>query len=182
MPDLSNREPGTANREPISRHSGYTLSELLVVLAVVATVTIGAFMAMPDPRGQDDRLATDQLRAGLRYAQNLAMCRERFVRVAFSVASNTFAVAIATSNPPTAYVSVPHPVRQTDWLVSFGEDYPDVKLAAVNIGGGDGLLFSATNGVPCAGSGALLDSTGVVTFASGRRLNITPGTGYVTVQ
>jgi type II secretory pathway pseudopilin PulG len=168
---------------PGARRAGFTLTQLVVVLAIVAIVTLGGFMAMPDPRSQDDRLATDQLRSSLRYAQNLAVCRERFVRVAFNVASNTYAVSIATGNPPTAYVAVPHPVKQTDWIESFTEDFPDARLASAAIGGTNILLFNGTNGVPWnASSGSASTATGIVTFASGRQVNIFPGTGYVTVQ
>ncbi len=159
--------------------SGFSLIEGIVVLVIVSVAAAAAFWRYPDPRSQDARVARDDLWALLRYAQNLAVCRHRFVRVEWDTNANTWAVFLATNHPPTGYAPAVDPMRQAAWFVRLSDEYPNVRLRKADFDGWPAVLFCPTNGRPCRPDGIPLQGTGTVEFASGQRVELLPLTGYV---
>ncbi len=162
--------------------AGFSLVELVVVIAIAAVLAAVAAFSIPGLQSDRRQVAADMLAAHLRYARDMAMNRERTTCVAFSVASNLYTVAIATNEAvayaPAVFTPVRDPVKQIDWVVRLSNDYPGVTLsAATNM-----ILFSRTNGIPCNISGVPLAATATVTFTSGRTVLIVPLTGFVRVQ
>jgi MSHA pilin protein MshC len=64
--------------------SGFTLIELVVLLLVVGLLSAFAFQRLGSVGGMKAAAFTDKLRADLRYAQNVAMTRNRRARVYFN--------------------------------------------------------------------------------------------------
>lgn len=173
---------GTASSSDQKRwqnRAGFTVVELILVIAIVGIIAVMAVLKLPSIQTHRDRSAAEELMMHLRYAQNLAMNRERTTRVEFDVASHSYSVFIADAG---GFVPAKDPVTQTDWVVNISERFSGVELSSVNINGGNELRFSETNGIPCDVSGAPIASDGTITFRSGLKVVITPETGYVSIQ
>ncbi len=163
------------------RAGGFSLVELIVVMLVISILAVLVFekitTVLSSTRAQ---LAANELSVNLRYIRNMAMDQERTTRVIFSVASNSYAVAIYASN---SFVAAIDPVTQSHWLVAISDRFPGVALTTVNIGGSNTVYFSGTNGVPLINTnGALLTTNGIIAFDTGLTVTIAPDTGYVSLQ
>ena len=163
--------------------AGFSLVEVVVVILIIGLIALAALRNLPDPRSLEGGLAADQMRAHLRYAQRMAMDRERNVQVIFRVASNSYDVLLADTNvAPVTYALARHPTTQQDWRVNLDDEFQDVTMTAASIGGSNVLVFSSTGGLPCQASGAAVTSTATITFGAKFTVSIIPGTGYVAIQ
>lgn len=82
--------------------------------------------------------------------------------------------------------TVPDPAEPTQsLLVNLGSAYPGVTITAVNIAGGNTVVFSP-NGTPYnAKNGTALTADGVITLSNGsatKTVRIAPETGRITIQ
>lgn len=167
---------------PASAGAGVTLVQVLVVIVIVGILGAVAVLRLADLQAPRDEMAASTLMMHLRYAQSVALSRECTTRVKFSVASNRYSVAIADTNAPGGYVLLKDPVTRADWVTDLSAEFPGVALSTVDFNLQDALLFSATNGAPCDGSGAALTATGRIAFVSGRTLTVARETGYVALS
>jgi len=108
------------------RPGGFTLMELIAVLAIVAVLSVSA-TAMFSKRSFDTGRFTQEVEAVIAYAQKEAVARRRTVTVTVSAASADFAVCKGF-NPCGGTVGLPLPTR------SGGASLPapsNVALSAV---------------------------------------------------
>ena len=174
-----NNSPFSILHSPFS--FGFSLVELVVVMFVISILAVLVFEKittfLSSTRAQ---LAANELGVNLRYIQNMAMDRERTTRVIFSVASNSYSVWVYGTN---SFVAANDPIKQSPWLVALSGRFPGVSLKNVNIGGGDTVYFSGTNGIPLINTnGDLLTTNGSILFNSGLTVTIVPGTGYIGLE
>jgi MSHA pilin protein MshC len=66
------------------RHKGFTLIELVMVIVLIAIISLFVAPRMTDVTGTKASAFRDKLKADIRYAQDLAMTRNRRVRVYFN--------------------------------------------------------------------------------------------------
>jgi Tfp pilus assembly protein FimT len=159
---------------------GYSTIELAVVIAITVVFLAIAVAPKYAPRSERAQIAASDLEAGLRYAQRVALSRDRTVRFSFSVVSNSYTVQIADTNAPGGFSFLKEPATQTDWAKNISNSYAGVRISSVNIAGTNVLYFNRTNGVPCGTSGAPIATTGIIVFAAGPTVAVSPDTGYVS--
>lgn len=159
---------------------GYSTVELAVVMCIVAVFLAIAIAPEYTPKTEKAEIAAADVGAGLRYAQRVALSRDRTVRITFSAVSNSYSVHIADTNAPGGYRFLKDPVTQMDWTRSISNLYAGVCISTVDIAGANVLYFNRTNGIPCSSSGEALAATGRIVFAAGPTIAITPDTGYVS--
>jgi len=163
--------------------SAFSLVELIVVMLVISILAVLAIekiaTVLSSTRAQ---LAANELGVNLRYIRNMAMDRERTTRVIFSVASNSYSVAIYDTNAPGGYAVANDPVKQAPWRVAISNRFPGVALTNMNIGGGNTVYFSETNGIPCYNTNSPLTTNGSISFNSGLTVTIAPDTGYIELK
>lgn len=165
----------------ISPARGFSLLELVVVMLVISILAVlvseKISAVLSSTRAQ---LAANELGVNLRYIRNMALDQERTTRVMFSVASNSYSVAIFDTN---SFVALNDPVKQSPWRVAISDRFPGVALATVDIGGGNTVYFSGTNGVPLVNTnGTLLTTNASIAFDSGLTVTIAPDTGYIGLE
>ncbi|MCG2660078.1 MAG: prepilin-type N-terminal cleavage/methylation domain-containing protein [Kiritimatiellae bacterium] len=160
------------------RAGGFSLVELIVVMLVISILAVWGIekitTVLSSTRAQ---LAANELCVNLRYIRNMAMDRERTTRVIFSVASNSYSVAISDTNG--IFSQAANPVTQSPWEVYVDERFPGVELVGVSNIPNNTLDFSATNGIPLNTNGVWLTTTGSITFNSSLTVTIMPDTGYI---
>jgi prepilin-type N-terminal cleavage/methylation domain-containing protein len=162
--------------------NAFTIVEVAVVLSALSILAVAVFLLRSTAPDQCARMAARELAAHLRYAQRLAVARERTTRFAFDVAANSYAVSIADTNAPGGYAPLKDPVTQEDWNVAVADRFPGVELATANINGNNVLYFAGTNGIPWDIFRVPLSGPGTVSFRSGIAIEIAVLTGYVTVS
>jgi prepilin-type N-terminal cleavage/methylation domain-containing protein len=109
----------------IHRNRGFTLTELVAVLVIVAVLAVSA-TSMFSRRGFDTASFADQARIQLAYAQKVAVAARRTVTV--TVAGNTISLAMCADGACGSTVPVPSPqgeptfVRTAPSGVTIGPD------------------------------------------------------------
>jgi len=73
-----------AAEKRIMNHKGFTLMELVMVIVLIAIVAVFVAPRLGDVTAMKAGAFTSKLRADIRYAQNLAMTRNRRARVYFN--------------------------------------------------------------------------------------------------
>jgi len=160
-------------------NSGFSLIELMVVATIAVVLAVAAVYSLSGIRAERNRVAAETLMMHLRYARDVAVSREKNMKIVFSVPSNSYSISIEDTNAPGGYAFANDPATQTDLVVDISQSYPGVALSAVN---NNMVIFSKTNGVPYDISGLPLSSTGTISFSSGSTVTIAPRTGYVGTQ
>jgi len=107
---ISDRASG---RRLASRHRGFTMVELILVIVLVGIVSAVAMTRFFDRTVYDAATAAEQLRAILRYGQKLAIAQNRSVFV--QLAPNRVALCFANENPCGAANQVPAPGGENSW-------------------------------------------------------------------
>lgn len=179
-PSTSYLRPATYDLRLATDRLGFSLVEMIVVMLVISILMVLVFEKLTIVSSTRAQLAANELRVNLRYIRNMAMDRERTTRVIFSVASNSYSVAISDTNG--VFSPAKNPATQLPWLVDLDERFSGVALASVNVDGlgGATLYFSATNGIPLINTnGAPLTTNGSIVFNSGLTVTIVHDTGYI---
>jgi len=164
---------------PSSFPPAFSLIELVVIMVIVGILAMVAIIKFTGVDSQSNRIAANELRSHLTYVRNMAMNRERAMKVQFS--SNSYEVWEAVTNLTGTYRRARDPVTQKDWTVDLNSKFPGVTPLAVNINGKSTLYFSETNGTPLGTNWVLL-TNGIITFKSGLTVTIARETGYADLE
>lgn len=167
---------------PSSFSAAFSLIELIVVMLIVGILAMVTIIKFTGVDSSSNRVAANELRSHLTYIRNMAMSRERAMKVQFSVVSNRYNVYMATNKWTDGYLPAKDPVTQKDWIVDLNSKFSGVTLASIDINGGNTLFFSETNGMPFDAAWAPLTANGVITFKNSTlRVRVIPVTGYAEV-
>jgi prepilin-type N-terminal cleavage/methylation domain-containing protein len=164
---------------PEPTQSGFTILEFTVVIALIAVLTVFTLHGMLNTDEHTKHAAYEEVTSHLLHARAFAMSCERTCRISFNVASNGYDVQVADTNSPGSYVTAEDPARRGPWSVAISDLFPGVQLDAVNINGGNVLIFSARTGAPADSTGGVLSANAVIRFTSGAQVLVTPDTGHV---
>ena len=157
--------------KPVRQAQGFTLAEIMVVVAIVG---IAAAMVVPmigDTSDIQAASAARMLMSDLEYAQGRAMVTQSPVTVAFDTDAGSYLLRDAGGTTLT------HPVTHNPFAVSLAASgMGDTALSQVNFGGVAAVTFDALGAPNAAGFVVLLAGS------SGRRIDLAAVTGKATVQ
>jgi prepilin-type N-terminal cleavage/methylation domain-containing protein len=148
--------------------SGFTLLELVMVIALLSIIAVVAAPRMVNVTSANAGASAEKLRADIRYAQDLAMTRNQRVRVSI-VSANTYQITIA-GNPV-----VDPSTGRNNMVLSAGSTFGATTF------NGSYVEFDSSLGVPYDGAGALTAIGSITVTASGQNytITVTPQTGAV---
>jgi prepilin-type N-terminal cleavage/methylation domain-containing protein len=166
----------------VRAESGFTLTELIVILVIVGTL---AWLAYPKVASFDEiklDAAARRLAADLRYAQSLAISKRVMHGILFEPSLERYTVFAPTSSSPiTDPADRAQPLR-VDY--TSRTEFLGVALASATFGTTPGVKFDYF-GVPRDSAGTDLAATGRVILSyqgSSDTIDVAPQTGMVTIR
>lgn len=174
------------NLKPKIVQHGFTMLELMVVLAIIAIAAAIVVPIASSAGSMQLRAAVTMVAADLEYAKSMSISRGQRYSVVFD--SGTESYRITDPNGTT----IKHPVKGPtfDYAVDFRSDS---RLSGVDIvsAGFDGVSTVAFDylgipySVPGVGSPTALLSAGVIRLRAGgieKTVSVEPVTGYITIS
>ena len=166
------------------QRKGFSIMELVVVLAIVGILGIFAFLALDPYKGIKLDAGAQKVAADLQYARNLALSTAKWVGVSFEVDPvNTYRVFEADDTGDTI-IENPSALGKP-FVVDIEDFYDGIIITQVNCGGGSkmvfhplGIPYTDRNGSQIAGASVITLSYRGVT----REVRVTPNTGRIEVQ
>ena len=154
---------------PLSR-SGFTLVELLIVVAMIAIMAAIVVPMAVDTSDFQAKAAAETLVAALEHAQTEAIVRQEPVTVTFDVTAETYSLSNA-SGP------LIHPIDKKTYVVGLGpsSDLPEVEIVSANFDGSNTVTFDVLGAPDSAGSVKLQAGTDVYT------VDVMAATGLVSI-
>ena len=162
------------------RIRGFTLVELLIVIAIISIAALTAIPMMSSAASMQIRSAANMLAADLEYAKSMAISRAQNFSVVFDVSADSYQIEDQYGNV------LPHPVKKGfNYVVDFQNDGRLNKVDIISVD------FDSTSevkydylGSPYNGSGTPLNS-GVVSLQAGgttTTVTVEPVTGFISIQ
>lgn len=183
LPPGSDRIDTDGRRSDLPRSGGFTLVEIIIVVAVIL---IAAMLALPMFSSAGDmqaRSAANMIMADIEYAKSMAIARGQNYSVVFNTANESY--KIVDDNGAT----IAHPVKKGfNYVVSFSTDgrldKVDVTTVDFDPGSSATITFDYL-GSPYSGTGTTspLSSAQIILQAGGTSMTIQvePITGYVSI-
>jgi prepilin-type N-terminal cleavage/methylation domain-containing protein len=165
-----------------ARAAGFTLTELIVILAIVGVL---AWVAFPKFSAYNEiklDAAARRLAADLRYAQNQTIGKRKTHGILFETARNRYTVFAPTPATPAFDPADPGRPLQVDFDAAAA--YRGVTLASAAFGSTPGVRFDYF-GVPRDSAGVELATVGRVILSYqglADTVEVAPLTGAVTVR
>ncbi len=159
---------------------GFTLVELLIVIAIIMIAGLTAIPMMSSAASVQIRSAANMLAADLEYAKSMSISRAQNFSVVFDKNTESYWIEDQDGNV------IPHPVKKGfDYVIDFQNDG---RLNKVDIVDAD---FDATSevkfdylGSPLNGSGGPLNS-GVISLQAGgttTTVRVEAVTGFISIE
>ncbi len=167
------------NAMPTVVRHGFTMIEIVVVMAILAIAAAIVVPMMSSAGTMQLRAAVNIVAADLEYAKSMSVSRGQRYSVVFDKNTETYWIIDDSGTV------IKHPVNQGDYRVNFRADsrLRQVDVVDASFNGTDRVSFDYM-GSPFDGTGAPLNS-GVVTLrAAGttRTVTVEPVTGYVSIS
>lgn len=166
------------------KNRGYTLVEMVVILAIMGIMAVVAFVALNPYRVVRLDAAAQKVKADLLYARNLALSTSKWYGISFEADPvNTYRIYQTDGSVDTA-IEDPSELGK-DFIVDLNDYYSGVKISSVNMAGGNKIEFHPLGTPYDDKNGSAFTLTGVVSLAySGltKSIQITPNTGRISVQ
>ncbi len=165
----------------VKDRSGFTLTELLIIVAIVGILAITAVIPILETRALRLDAAAQRLVYDIRYAQQLAINRQVDCGVSFSIINNSYFVYIGTTATKAT-----DPLTKGDLEIDYDTDsnYQGVDLISTNLSGNQLAFMAPYLGAPSDGAGSALASQGTVSLQMGSEtetVTIQPDTGEVKI-
>jgi prepilin-type N-terminal cleavage/methylation domain-containing protein len=154
-----------------ARGRGFTLTELLIVVMLIAVL---AAVAIPMALDTDDiqaSAAARKITGDLQYAQNQAIATQTPITVTFSASGDSYQLSNASG-------ILVHPINKSSYVVSFStqRELSRVDVLSADFGGTSAVTFDEM-GAPGAG-GSVAIQAGARTLT----LNVADVTGLVSAS
>ncbi len=174
------------NSKPKIVRDGFTMVELMVVLAIIAIAAAIVVPLASSAGSMQIRAAVTMVAADLEYAKSLSISRGHRYAVVFNKDAESYQIEDLSMPVGDPARIVDHPVRKGfKYIVNFATDS---HLSQVNIVDAN---FDTTNAVsfdylgsPFNGNNGNLNS-GVITLRAGsitRTVSVQPVTGYISIS
>ena len=163
-------------------HGGFTLTELIVILAIVGTL---AWLAYPKMAAIDEiklDAAARRLSADLRYAQGLAISRRVMHGILFEPPQGRYTVFAPTAASPIVDPADRERPLRVDY--TSRTEFKGVAITSATFGTTPGVTFDYF-GVPRDTAGTDLVATGRVILSyqgASDTIDVAPQTGMVTIR
>lgn len=158
------RESREYNWFTVPRHSGFTLTELIITLVIVGIISLVAMPRFLNNDDFDNRIFRDEVTSALRYAQKKAVASRRNVCVAFTNNSVTLTSASARGAAAVCDQALVNATGNAGYVVSARNQTAFAAQPA--------NFFFDSQGQPSSGTQALQ-----ITGAAG--ITVNGVTGYV---
>ncbi|MBC8471299.1 MAG: prepilin-type N-terminal cleavage/methylation domain-containing protein [Planctomycetes bacterium] len=162
------------------RSGGFTLVELLIVIAIISIAALTAIPMMSSAASMQIRSAANMLTADLEYAKSMAISRAQNFSVVFDASADSYRIEDQYGNV------LPHPVKKGfSYVIDFQNDgrLKKVDIVSVNFDSTSEVKFDYL-GSPYNGSSTPLNN-GVINLQAGSTasiITVEPVTGYVSIQ
>ncbi|MCM8775117.1 MAG: prepilin-type N-terminal cleavage/methylation domain-containing protein [Candidatus Omnitrophica bacterium] len=166
---------------PIKTRTGFTLIELVIVIAFLVSLGVLAYPQFTDIPVAKAQYAIHKIQSDVRYAQLAAMETTGRTRINFN--TTTDAYELERESTPGNWVALVHPATRLDYDVTFagtGSEYSGVDITAAIFGSGSTVIFN-TYGAPYDGAGNSLAEPAYVELNSKYRLQFRADTGKVDI-
>ena len=162
---------------------GFTVIELVVIIAVIGILSVVGFIALNPYKGIKLEAAARKVAADLQYNRNLALSTAGWYGVSFEVdPSNTYR-AYETDGATDTPIENPAQVGK-DFVVDLHDYYSGVTINSVNIAGGNKVEFHPLGTPYDDKNGSPIATTGIITIGYAgltRTVQITPNTGRISI-
>ena len=162
------------------RVRGFTLVELLIVIAIISIAALTAIPMMSSAASMQIRSAANMLTADLEYAKSMAISRAQNFSVVFDASADSYRIEDQYGNV------LPHPVKKGfSYVIDFQNDgrLNKVDIVSVDFDSTSEVKFDYL-GSPSNGNDNPLNN-GVINLQAGSTtsiITVEPVTGYVSIQ
>jgi prepilin-type N-terminal cleavage/methylation domain-containing protein len=162
------------------RIRGFTLVELLIVIAIISIAALTAIPMMSSAASMQIRSAANLLTADLEYAKSMAISRAQNFSVIFDAGADTYRIEDQYGNV------LSHPVKKGfNYVIDFQNDgrLKKVDILSVDFDSTSKITFDYL-GSPYNGIHGPLNN-GVINLQAGSTtstITVEPVTGYVSIQ
>jgi general secretion pathway protein H len=163
-----------------ARRGGFTLVELLIVIAIISIAALTAIPMMSSAASMQIRSAANMITADLEYAKSMAISRAQIFSVVFDPSAESYRIEDQYGNV------LPHPVKKGfNYVIDFQNDgrLKKVDIISVDFDSTSEVKFDYL-GSPYNGNDTPLNN-GVINLQAGSTttiITIEPVTGYVSIQ
>ena len=168
------------NVVPIIVRHGFTMIELLIVVAILAIAAAIAVPMVSSAGSMQLRAAVTMMAADLEYAKSMSISRGQRYSVVFDKTTETYRITDESGT------TISHPIKKGFfYTVDLRADgrLDQVDIVDANFDGTSAVSFNYL-GSPFNGAGTDLNS-GVITLQAGgatRTVNVEPVTGYLSIS
>ncbi|MFH1361092.1 MAG: prepilin-type N-terminal cleavage/methylation domain-containing protein [bacterium] len=166
------------------RRQGFTLIELIITMVIIVIMSTAAFISLNSKNTIILDAAAKKIAGDLKYVQNLAISTSQWYGIVFAAdPANSYTVYLYDGNN---LVVIDDPAASgKDFIVNLDETYKGVKISNVTFDFGTAIYFHplGTPYVDFNGNEIINPGSIVLDFYNKiRTINVTPGTGYVTIN
>ena len=163
------------------RTGGFTLTELAILLTVVALLTGAAAPSLSGLGQARQDVAATRVKTALIYAQEWAIGSNNDTWVAFNVGGDLISVYVEDpGNPGKANrLALADPLTRSAMTLQLGSG--GVGLTSASIGSTSEVQFDS-EGTPYNADGLKLTSDGTVGITGGDTVRVTRNTGLITID
>lgn len=170
---VQNLHPGGyANYSLPGTRSGFTLIEIIIVIAILAIAAMTAIPLMSSGSSVQIRSAANMIAADLEYARSMAISRGQYYYVEFDESAESYQIEDQNN------VVISHPVKKGfDYIISFQNDSRLNKVEITNVTFTNDRIRFDCLGSPDDGGTIDLDANG-----STATITVEPVTGFISIQ
>jgi prepilin-type N-terminal cleavage/methylation domain-containing protein len=168
------------------RPQGFTIIELVMVIAILALLAVFAIASTVDMEPMRQFMAARKIQSDIRYAQSLAATIQKWTRIDFNAAADTYSLNI--EDTPGSWSVATDPLTKEDFTVQLNSgEFQNIAITQVYFNAANRSLAFDEWGNPHSydvGSGTSndLNNPASVTITGPNVVTVERGTGRVYIQ